>query len=219
MARRDPRLLDQAGRDLRSLIETASPDQRPLTRARALALAGAGMAALAVLAKNEAAALQGRSLFEAAADQFTPDHSPMDWLAVFLARADAGEPALETVRRAQMLGDEPGLLLGALARERRLAVETSLAEAVADVEALHALEALIRRRLAAPEPVRPVDWAADQIAMARVALARPRLTGSEPRAVGLMLTEAMETAREYGATALARRAASVLAATPSTGGA
>src|SRR5690606_3370135 len=34
VARRDPRLLDQAGRDLRALIESASPDQRPLTRAR-----------------------------------------------------------------------------------------------------------------------------------------------------------------------------------------
>ncbi len=40
-----------------------------------------------------------------------------------------------------------------------------------------------------------------------LALAKARLTTSEPRAVGMMLAEAMETAREWGATALIQRAA------------
>ena len=66
VARRDGRLLDQAGRDLRMLVESASPDYRPLTRARALALAGAGLMALARLAKDEAATVQGQALFAAA---------------------------------------------------------------------------------------------------------------------------------------------------------
>ena len=48
--------------------------------------------------------------------------------------------------------------------------------------------------------------AADQIGMAQLFLARARLTGGEARAVGLILAEAMETAREMGATALADRA-------------
>jgi hypothetical protein len=49
--------------------------------------------------------------------------------------------------------------------------------------------------------------------MAHLAMARGRLTGTEPRAVGLMLAEAMETARECGAPALVQRA---VLATPET---
>lgn len=205
VARRDGRLLDQAGRDLRALVETASPDYRPLTRARALALAGAGLTALAELAENDAARVQGRELFEAAADQFTPDHSPLDWIAVRLAEPGADTPLL-LLAEAEALSREPGLILGALARERRLAAEAALAESMADVEALTALEAVIRRRLSTARRTEPLDWAADQIGMAHLAMARGRLTETEPRAVGLMLAEAMETAREWGAPALVQRA-------------
>ncbi|RZJ96836.1 MAG: hypothetical protein EON88_05560 [Brevundimonas sp.] len=203
--RRDPRMLDQAGRDLRALVEAASPDHRPLTRARALALAGAGMAALATLAKDEAAAEQGRALFDAAADQFTPDHSPLDWAAVLLAGTNGNTPLL-TLAQAEALTREPGLLMGALVRERRLSAEVTLAEAMGDVNALNGLEAVVRRRLSGPDRTQPLDWAADQIGMARLFMARARLTGVEARAVGLILAEAMETAREMGATALADRA-------------
>lgn len=203
--RRDPRMLDQAGRDLRALVETASPDHRPLTRARALALAGAGMAALAALAKDEAAAGQGRALFDAAAEQFTPDHSPLDWAAVLLA-GTSGDTPLLTLAQAEALTREPGLLLGALVRERRLSAEVALAEAMGDLTALAGLEGVVRRRLAGPDRIQPLDWAADQIGMAQLFLARARLTGVEARSVGLMLAEAMETAREMGAPALSDRA-------------
>lgn len=206
VARRDGRLLDQAGRDLRALVEAASPDYRPLTRARALALAGTGLMALAALAGNDAARVQGRALFDAAADQFTPDHSPLDWVAVRLAQAGDETPLL-LLAEAEALSREPGLVLGALARERRLAAETALAESMADVEGLGGLEAVIRRRLAIATRTEPLDWAADQIGMAHLAMAKGRLTGIEPRAVGLMLAEALETAREWGAPALMQRAA------------
>ncbi|HYD27951.1 hypothetical protein [Brevundimonas sp.] len=212
VARRDGRLLDQAGRDLRALVETASPDYRPLTRARALAMAGAGLMALADLARNEAAKVQGQALFDAAADQFTPDHSPLDWAAVRLAGAGADTPLL-LLAEAEALSREPGLVLGALARERRLAAEAELAEAMMDVEALNSLEAIVRRRLADAAGAEPLDWAADQIGMAHLAMARARLTATEPRAVGLMLAEALETAREWGAPALMHRA---VLATPET---
>jgi hypothetical protein len=205
VTRRDPRMLDQAGRDLRALVEAASPDHRPLTRARALALAGAGMAALAVLARDDAAAAQGRALFDAAADQFTPDHSPLDWAAVLLAGTSKDTPLL-TLAQAEAQTREPGLLLGALVRERRLSAEVALAEALGDVTALNGLEAVVRRRLSEPLRVQPLDWAADQIGMAQLFRARARLTGVEARSVGLMLAEAMETAREMGAPALADRA-------------
>ena len=54
--------------------------------------------------------------------------------------------------------------------------------------------------------VRLLDWAAEQIGLARIALARARWTGETPRAVGLMLAEAAQTAREHGAAGLAERA-------------
>ena len=214
VARRDGRLLDQAGRDLRALVETASPDYRPLTRARALALAGAGLTALAELAGSGDARIQGRELFEAAADQFTPDHSPLDWVAVRLAEPGTDAPLL-LLAEAEALSREPGLILGALARERRLAAEAALAESMADVEALTGLEAVIRRRLSTATRTEPLDWAADQIGMAHLALAKGRLTGTEPRAVGLMLAEADETAREWGAPALMQRAALAMPGTVS----
>ena len=207
--RRDGRLLDQAGRDLRTLVESASPDYRPLTRARALALAGAGLMALARLARNDAAAAQGQALFAAAADQFTPDHSPLDWVAVQLAPGDADTP-LARLTEAEALTREPGLILGALARERRLAAEAALAETMGDVDGLTGLESIVRRGLADAARSQPLAWAADQIGMAHLALAKGRLTATEPRAVGLMLAEAMETAREWGAPALVERAARVL---------
>lgn len=203
--RRDPRMLDQAGRDLRALVETASPDQRPLTRARALALAGAGMVALATLAKDEAAAVQGRALFDAASEQFTPDHSPLDWATVLLA-GTSGDTPLLTLAQAEAMTREPGLVLGALVRERRLAAEVTLAEALGDLKGLNGLEAVVLRRLAGPDATQPLDWAADQIGMARLFMARARLTGVEAKSVGLILAEALETARERGATALADRA-------------
>lgn len=209
--RRDAHLLDQAGRDLRALVESASPDYRPLTRARALALAGAGMAALAALANDPAALAQGRDLFEAAAEQFTSDHSPLDWVAVQLARPDQDTPLL-TLAEAEGLSSEPGLVLGALVRERRMSAEASLAETMGDVQAMAGLEANIRRRLESRLQVQPLAWAADQIGMAQVACARARLTGTTPSSVGMILHEAMETAREMGAPSLARRAERVLPA-------
>lgn len=204
VTRRDPRLLDQAGRDLRALVEAASPDYRPLTRARALALAGEGLLALARLARDEAAAAQGKALFDAAADQFTADHSPLDWVAVQLTQADGDTPLLP-LAQAESLTREPGLILGALARERRLGAEARLAEAMGDVAAIVGMEAVVRTRLA-ERPIHPLDWAADQIGMAHLAMARSRLTGVQPTAIGLILAEAMETAREQGASAVATRA-------------
>ena len=208
VARCDARLLDQAGRDLRALVEAASPDHRPISRARALALAGAGLKALAALARDDAAADQGQALFEAAADQFTPDHSPLDWVAVQLVQAQADTPLLP-LAQAEAMTREPGLVLGALARERRLAAETALAEAAGDLDTLVRLEAVVRRRLQTRgQP--PLDWAADQICMAHLALARSRLTRTAPHAVGLMLAEALETAREWGTPAVAARAAQAI---------
>ncbi|AYG96343.1 hypothetical protein D8I30_08205 [Brevundimonas naejangsanensis] len=204
---RDPRLLDQAGRDLRALVEAASPEQRPLSRARALALCATGMAALAAVAGDAAARDQAQALFDAAAQLFTPDHSPLDWAAIQVMRAERETLPPLVLAQAEALTEGGGLVLGALAHEQRIAQEAARAGAVGDLSALFEIEGSLRRRLMRPSvSATPLDWAAEQIGLARVALARARWTGEPPRAVGLMLAEAALTAREHGASALAERA-------------
>ena len=207
LAARDPRMLDQAGADLRALVEAAAPEQRPLSRARALALCAAGMAALAAIADDVLARDQAHALFDAAADQFTPDHSPLDWAAIQVLRAERETLPLLVLVQAEALTEGGGLVLGALAHERRVAQEATRAGSVGDLTALLEIEAGLRRRLVRPSvSSTPLDWAADQIGMARIALARARWTGQAPHDLGLMLVEAAATAREYGAPALAQRA-------------
>ncbi|MBX9575569.1 MAG: hypothetical protein K2X07_08020, partial [Caulobacteraceae bacterium] len=137
IAQRDGRLLDQAGRDLFALVESCPAERRPLTRARALALSASGLSALAALADDAQARDQARALLEAAGDQFTPDHSPLDWCAVQLASigGSARLVAVEALCRAA----GPGLILGALARERLAADRVAAAEAAGDPSALDAV--------------------------------------------------------------------------------
>jgi len=206
IAQRDGRLLDQAGRDLFALVEACPAERRPLTRARALALSASGLSALAALADDAQARDQARALLEAAGDQFTPDHSPLDWCAVQLA--SVGGPARLVAVEALCRSAGPGLILGALARERLAADRVAAAEAAGDPTALDAVQAELRRRLATPAA--PLDWAADQIGLARVALARARLCDSPAGETGLMLATAAEVATEEGCPLLARQAEALL---------
>jgi hypothetical protein len=205
--KRDARLLDQAGRDLGALVEAASPDQRPLTRARALALCGAGLSALAAIADHEEAGAQGRAMFDAAADQFTADHSPLDWAVIQMLRAGDDAVPLMLLNQAELLTQGQGLIVGALVRERRMAREIALAELVRDLAGLDLLEVRLRKRVV---EAAPLDWTADQIGLAELALARHRLGGPAPSHLPLILNEAILTAREQGVPVLAERAASLL---------
>jgi hypothetical protein len=205
--KRDPRLLDQAGRDLGALVEAASPDYRPLTRARALALCGAGLSALAAVAGHAEAQAQGRMMFDAAADQFTPDHSPLDWAVIQVLRAGDDATPLMLLNQAEALTQGRGLIVGALVRERRMAREIALTEAVRDIAGLDLLEDRLRRRLVGAAPL---DWAADQIGLAELALARHGLGGPAPRHLNLILNEAVATAQEMGVPVLAERAGVLL---------
>jgi hypothetical protein len=213
---RDARLLDQAGRDLRVLVEASEPERRPLTRARGLALCGAGLGALARLAGDRAATAQAASMVEAATDLFTADHSPLDWAALLVARGDLEQPPslahLKAVER--LLAPDPSILAAAL-RERRLEQEALTAEKAGDLGALDRIEASLRRRLGAraagvAEPPRPFDWVADQIALGHVAAARGRLLGRPSRLPRVALTEAAALAREEGAFGLAARAEALM---------
>lgn len=207
VVRRDAALLDQAGRSLGALVETASPDHRPLTRARALALCGAGLSALAAVAGHSLALTQARAMFDAAAEQFTPDHSPLDWAAIQTLRTGEEAQPLMLLVQAESLTQGRALILGAVARERRISREVALAEAVGDMAALMTLETRLRARM--PDAA-PLDWCADQIGMAEILLARRRLAGATAGALGLILGEAAAAAREQGVGVLAERAESLL---------
>jgi hypothetical protein len=209
VTRRDPHLLDQAGRELLRLVESASPDYRPLTRARALTLCGAGLSALGALADSEAAREQGKAMFEAAADQFTPDHSPLDWVVIQIVRGGTpGAVSLAALRQAETLTAGQHLVVGAMARDMLIEGEIAAATSSGDVPRLTDAETAARIRLASNPS--ELDWAVDQIAMARIARARALLTGSDASASALALLEAAEVARDHGLPDLAARAKALL---------
>ncbi len=205
--RRDPQRLDEAGQALRAIVEAASPDYRPVTRARALTLCAAGLSALSVLAHDDDAAIQAREMFEIAADQFTPDHSPLDWVAVQIVRASNGEVALDVLHQAETLTAGQGLVLGAHARDLRLSRQITLAQTCGDLPALTRIETEVRQSLANRSgPVAPLDWAVDQIAMGRLSLARAAMTGKRGKDISFAVSEACAVARENGILAIAGQA-------------
>lgn len=211
---RNARLLDQAGRDLRQLVEQAKPDERPVSRARALALCGTGMAALASIAGDHEARSQAHALFDAAADQFTSDHSPLDWAAIQLLRADRGPMPEQPLTEACALTNMPGLILGALIRERAMAHAINRAESHGDTPTLQALRLDTVQRLARTmDETLPVDWAADQITLSRIALALTARNPSGARDLGMALYEAADAASSVGAPALAQRARELMVLT------
>ena len=169
------------------------------------------MKLLAAMAGDTAVMRQGQAMFEAAADQFTVDHSPLDWVAIQIVRADDHSP-LVSLAQAQALTEGGGLILGALAREARFARETRAAEGRSDLKALSDLQSRLYGRLAEPSNRQtPLDWAADQIAIARINLALDRLTGGISAGLDMTLVEAAATARELGVTSLAARADALIA--------
>lgn len=204
---RDARLLDQAGRELRELVEQADPDERPVSRARALALCGTGMAALAAVADDLSARQQARALFDAAVDQFTCDHSPLDWATIQLLKAERSEGDPDALEQARRLTDKPGLLLGALIRERAMAHALDQAERTADFSALARSEIQLRQRLMRPmDETTAVDWASDQISMARLAMILSSRIDYPVRDLGMALYEAADAAETAGLPTLAVRA-------------
>ena len=204
---RDARLLDQAGRDLTALVEACAPEQRPLTRARALSLCAAGLSALAAMAGDEAAMATGHEMFDAAADQFFVDHSPLDWVAIQIARAIDPAADVAPIRQSVALTTGHGTILGALALDLLVAREIETATVQGDLTELTRIETRVRRRLADRDGVpSALDWAVDQIAMGRLMISRSELMGSDPDQAAFVLSEAAEAATDHGVPVLADRA-------------
>lgn len=204
---RNAHLLDQAGRDLRLLVEKALPEERPVSRARALALCGTGMAALASIASDTDTRAQAIALFDAAADQFTADHSPLDWAAIQLLRCERGATPDETLIEARALTDIPGLQLGAMIRERSLAHRIAAAEKIGDFATLKSIQqevlSLLKNKI---DDATAIDWASNQISMARINLSLSLGYSDVHPDMGMALYEAAEVAQEAGATSLSQKA-------------
>ena len=201
---KDPRLLDQAGRDLRLLAERTDGDFAPLTRARALAACGAGLAVLGEMAGRADCVAQAVDLLDGAADLFAADHSPLDHAAILGARGStllrlaemdqddrAREEASACLDQACILSGGRRLKLGTEISILAMRARIRCAEDAGDPLALSALEARAKARLADGGAARdPLGWAADQLVLAGVYEALDRL-GSEPsRAAAAALARA-----------------------------
>jgi hypothetical protein len=210
---RNPRLLDWAGRDLRDMIQHCPCDERPITRARALTVCAAGVASLAALADDERAHEQAVIMFETAAEAFTPDHSPLDWVAIVIARRARVPSRPGELRVAQRLTAGEGLILGAQVRACRRHEELAAAEIAGAQRRLMSLENDILNRLASERVLNgPLDWAVEQVALAEVRLAhRQHAEIANASGLTLALSEAADVAREYGAPDIADRADAIRA--------
>ena len=96
-----------------------------------------------------------------------------------------------------------------------VAREIETAAAAGDLTELTKIETRVRRRLADRTVVpTAVDWAVDQIAMARLMIARSELMGSDPDQAAFVLAEAAEAARDHGVPVLADRAKGLMMGLP-----
>lgn len=211
---RDPRLLDQSGRELRAILGGAEAHMTPLTRMRALAATAAGLSVLAGAAGREDCLTQAADLLAAAEDLITADHSPTDAAAVRAARAaallrlDALSPMPEALDMAARCASEAARLTGG--RGLRLGCEINVlnsrlkvrrAEAGGDVVGLSTLEARARANLAHEAGHEdPVGWAVSQLTLAWTYEALDRLGSSPSRAAsaGLAREAAREVLDEHG---------------------
>jgi hypothetical protein len=208
----DERLLDQAGRDLRVLMEKVDGDYLPVTRARAIRACGLALSALGQMAGRTEAMEQAIELMTVGRDLFDEDHSPLDAGALLAAQADTllrwqeAAPVVQLLKSAEDLLTRAWKLCAtrstALEVEIRLRaarVKTLLAYHDGDVAALSGQESRLRQRLARGA-ADPVAWAVDQLCLARVYEALDEL-GCQPArswAAAYARTEAAETLRESG---------------------
>ena len=208
----DERLLDQAGRDLRLLMDHVDGDLLPVTRARAMRACGLALSALGEMAGQTGAMEQAIELMSGARELFDEDHSPLDAGAVLAAQAETlmrwqGEaPVVELLKSAEDLLTQAWKLCATRSttleieiRLRAARIKTELATAQGDMAALSHQEARLRQRLARGEGG-PVAWAVDQLCLAGVYEALDDL-GCRPArgwAAGYVRSEAIEALREAG---------------------
>jgi hypothetical protein len=210
----DTAMLDQSGRDLRRIIGAHDPDLHPLTRGRALALLGIGLARLAALGQDAGLLERARQLVATASDHFHAEHSPLDFAAMQIAIHSVRDPEdmvadTDGLAVAERLTLGRGLLLGAAVLEARARLGIARAMGDGDSEALDRVLHRLRRKLALTRGAdQGLEWAALQIALARTTLARNELVGAGAELTPLAeaLWEAEAIAGEHANAALASEA-------------
>lgn len=211
---KDHRLLEQAGRDLRQLIENLDADVLPVSRARAVRMCGLSLSALAGMAASADAMEQAVEMLTAARDLFDADHSPLDAASALSAQAEtlirwqAGAPVPQLLKaaedmlgRAWRLADGRSAALEVEVRVKAARVKTLMAAQAGDMITLSGQEARLRERLAKSAGQADASgWAVTQLCLANVYEALDDL-GCHPArgwAAAYARTEAMEVLREAG---------------------
>lgn len=211
---KDARLLDQAGRDLRLLIENLDADVLPVSRARAVRLCGLSLSALAAMAARVDAMEQAVEMLAAARDLFDVDHSPLDAASALSAQAEtlirwqASAPvpqllkaAEDMLARAWRLADGRSTALEVEVRVKAARVKALMASNAGDMITLSDQEARLRERLAKNDGrADACGWAVDQLCLASVYEALDDL-GCRPArgwAAAYARSEAMDVLREAG---------------------
>jgi len=209
---RDERLLDQAGRDLRVLMDHVDGNLLPVTRARAMRACGLALSALGEMVGRREAMDQAVDLMGTARDLFDEDHSPLDAGALLAAQADtlirwqSEAPVEQLLKSAEDMLTQAWKLCATRSttleveiRLRAAEVKTLLASAHGDVAALSHQEARLRQRLTRGGGD-AVAWAVDQLCLARVYEALDEI-GCRPSrgwAAAYARSEACDTLREAG---------------------
>jgi len=208
----DERLLDQAGRDLRLLMDHVNGDLLPVTRARAMRACGLALSALGHMAGRAEAMEQAVELLAGARELFDEDHSPLDAGALLAAQAETlicwqeAQPTDQLLRSAEDMLTRAWRLCATRStgleveiRLRAARVKTLLASGQGDVLALSNQESRLRQRLGRGS-TDAVAWAVDQLSLAGVYEALDDL-GCQPGrswAAAYARSEAIETLREAG---------------------
>lgn len=206
----DERLAERAAGMLAGLAEDLDPAYEPLTWRRVCTLEGRALVLAGELTGEVARIIDGVGRLTDVLDNLSREHSPLDWVDVQLAHAEAmqslGEAtesvqafdrAIEGYNRAlAVLRREPALGLRAAAGVNRALCIGRGAELASDNHALDEAEANFRCELASAEPrLDPVWWAVCQLALARIYEAQitrnGRDRGERARAL-LALNEALD---------------------------
>lgn len=179
---KDERLLEQAGRDLRVLIDSLDAHLLPVSRGRAVRMCGLALASLGAAARRAEVIEQSVEMLACARDLFDVEHSPLDAAAILSAQAETmvrwqeSAPVTQLLKASEaLLGRASNLIAGrhpALEVEVRVKaarVRTLLAARAGDLLALSDQESRLRLSLATGDAGRDaVGWATAQLCLAEV---------------------------------------------------
>jgi len=214
---RDRDLVDHGVREAMAAMAGLDPDYEPLSYARACAVCGSALAALAEVGGEVEPAADGVDTLAAAVEHAPRDHSPMDWALIqtqlgqallTLGEATDSPRAFEQAvtcfeRAATVLKDQSALTLRARVAAGRAQALGRQAELTGDIAVLDAAVAALKTELCGQRPAAdPVAWAVTQLNLARLYEVRVEITGRDDRgalaSAATALAAAFDVFAEHG---------------------